>query len=177
MIKFLFVFWVLFLSGCTSIPISTMLELRDFNEQSFVALNPVEIRSKIRLSEPLTLDLAKITLSLSLENEKGFRNFTFPLVLENENKIAALEGLFSSQPANTEYTFRLSDIALKNFVETQKLFSDGIKRQGSFSIGASFNQESKEVQAAYISILLQLSDEEGFFTLLDNAEVDFKQKG
>lgn len=118
---------VLLLSSCSSIPISTMLKFRSFNEQSFVALNGSEIRSKIIVSQPFTLDLEKIKLSLTLDNDKGVRNFTYPLDLDMQKTIAAQDGFFKSTPARTEYTFKLSELAVKNFKETQNLVSDQFK--------------------------------------------------
>lgn len=163
---------VLFLYGCSSIPVSTMFKYRNFNEQSFASLNPSQIRSKIRVSDPFTLKLEKIKLSLSLENEKGLRNFPFPLVLEDQHLIASQEGFFSSTPAKTEYTFRLSEQAVASFAETQNLLSEDLNGKYSFSIGAGFNEEPKEGQSVYISILLQLNEEDGYFTLIEDAEVD-----
>ncbi|WP_414830465.1 hypothetical protein [Alteromonas sp. H39] len=175
--KLFLVFIILFLYGCSSIPISTMLKYRNFDEQSFVILDPLQIRSKIRLSEPFTLKLEKINLSLSLENEKGLRHFTFPLVLEKRDKIAAQEGFFLSEPAKTEYTFKLSELAVNNFKETQNLLSQEAQGKVSFSIGAGFNEEPQKGQSVYISIALQLEEKDGYFTLIEDTEVDFGQDG
>ncbi|MCB4438407.1 hypothetical protein LHL20_19430 [Alteromonas sp. McT4-15] len=163
---------VLLLSSCSSIPISTMLKFRSFNEQSFVALNGSEIRSKIIVSQPFTLDLEKIKLSLTLDNDKGVRNFTYPLDLDMQKTIAAQDGFFTSTPAKTEYTFKLSELAVKNFKETQNLISDQFKGETSFSIAAGFNEEPTEGQLVTLSILLQLDEEDGYFTLIDNADID-----
>ena len=173
--KIFLVFIVLFLSGCSSIPISTMLKYRNFDEQRFLTLDPLQIRSKIRLSEPFTLKMEQINLSLSLENEKGVRNFTFPLVLEKRDRIAAQEGFFSSEPAKTEYTFKLSERAVNNFRETQSLLSQEIRGKASFSIGAGFNEEPQKGQTVYISIALQFEEKDGYFTLIEDTEVDFGQ--
>ncbi|MCG7562470.1 hypothetical protein [Pseudoalteromonas sp. McH1-42] len=175
--KLFFVFVALFLFGCSSIPLSTMLKYRNFDEQSFAALNPSQIRSKIWLSEPFTLNMEKINLSLSLVNERGHSNFTFPLILVKRDKIAAQEGFFSSEPAKTEYTFRLSELAVNNFQKTQNLLSQKVHQKLSFSIGAGFNEEPEDGETVYISISLQLEDNEGYFTLINEAEVDFRQGG
>ncbi|KAF7786350.1 hypothetical protein PRUB_a0886 [Pseudoalteromonas rubra] len=175
--KLFVVFIVIFLFGCSSIPISTLLKYRNFDEQSFAALKPTQIRSKIWLSDPFTLNMEKINLSLSLANEKGLSNFTFPLVLEKRSRIAAQEGFFSTEPAKTEYTFRLSEVAVNNFQKTQNLLSHEVHQEISFSIGAGFNEEPEEGQTVYISISLQLEDKEGYFTLINDAEVDLGQGG
>lgn len=173
--KFFLVFTVLFLFGCSSIPISTMLKYRNFDEQSFAALDPFQIRSKITVSEPFTLKMEKIKLSLSLENEKGLRDFTFPLALEKRDSIAAQNGFFSSEPAKTEYTFKLSELAVNNFKETQNLLSQEAQGKASFSIGVGFNEEPQKAQSVYFSIALQLEEKDGYFTLIEETEVDFGQ--
>ena len=161
------------LAACSSIPISTMLQYRNFDEQSFASLNPSQIRSKIRLSKPFTLNLEAIKLSLSVENEKGLRNFTFPLTLEKQEIIAEQQGFFSTSSAKTEYTFRLSEQAVESFSETQNLMAEDVKGNASFSIGAGFNEKLQEGQSVKLSILLLLDEEDGYFTLIEDAEVEF----
>ena len=171
LVAFSLVFTVLFLFGCSSIPISTMLKYRNFDEQSFTALDPSQIRSKITVSEPFTLKVEKIKLSLSLENEKGLRDFKFPLALEKRDNIAAQSGFFLSEPAKTEYTFKLSELAVNNFKETQNLLSQEAQGKASFSIGVGFNEEPQKAQSVYFSIALQLEEKDGYFTLIEETEV------
>lgn len=165
----------LFLFGCASVPLSTMLKYRNFDEQSFAALDPVQIRSKIRLSEPFTLKIEDINLSLTLENEKRIRDFSFPLELEKQDQIAAQASFFSSEAAQTEYTFSLSERAVKTFRETQILLSQKAQRKMTFSISAGLNEENKKEQSGYISIALQLKKEDGYFVLIDDTEIGFGQ--
>ncbi|MCO7191245.1 MULTISPECIES: hypothetical protein [unclassified Pseudoalteromonas] len=175
--KLFLVFVALCLFGCSSIPLSTMLKYRNFDEQSFTALNPSQIRSKVKVSKPFTLNMEKMNLSLSLENEKGISHFTFPLILEKQGRIDAQEGFILSEPAKTEYTFRLSELAVNNFLKTQNLLSQEVQQKISFSIGAGFNEKPQERQTVHISISLQLDDKEGYFTLIDEAEVELGQDG
>lgn len=178
--KFVLIFIVLMSIGCSSIPVATMLKFRDFDGQSFTELNPSQIRSKIQLSGPFTLEIEKINLSLSVENDKGLRHFKFPLALEKQQSIAAKEGIFSSQPAKSEFTFRLSELAIEQFTELQNVLLEDKIGKVSFSVafsGGNFKEEPKEDQPATISISLQLEEKNGYFTLIKETEVDFRQDG
>jgi len=168
---------ILSVCGCASIPLSTMLNFSHFDEQDFYALQPAQIRTRVSLSEPFTIDLANTELSLKLESEKGARYFHFPLTLVNESKRPATQSFFFSEQAKNEYVFKLSDKGITNFKEVQQSFSQNQNASGSFSVSTGFNEDVNVYQSATVSIALQLNEVDGFFLLIENAEVEFNHGG
>jgi hypothetical protein len=77
-----------------------MLKFSSFDEDSFRALNAAEIKAKVDLSAPYTLNLEQTRLALMMETPSGFRNFDFPLVLEEQATLKEEAG-FSLQPKTT----------------------------------------------------------------------------
>ena len=76
----LFCFFIVFIvSGCASIPLSTMLKFSSYQKSDFVAIKPADIRAKIILDQPIEIDIEKVELGLEVETEQGDRVFKFPL--------------------------------------------------------------------------------------------------
>ena len=119
MTRFVVILTTLLLCSCSSVPLGTMLELRSFSKDDFVTIQPEDLRAKIQLDEPVRADVASVALALELTTEKGIREFKFPLRLLREEKIAPVAGFFSTSAGKTEYTLKLSDEAIENFMATQ----------------------------------------------------------
>ena len=66
----LFCFFIVFIvSGCASIPLSTMLKFSSYQKSDFVAIKPADIRAKIILDQPIEIDIEKVELGLEVETE------------------------------------------------------------------------------------------------------------
>lgn len=165
------------LSSCASVPLGTMLEFLSFGKDDFVNIEPQDLRAKIQVDEPVLADVESAELALELTTEKGMREFTFPLLLLREEKIAPVEGFFSNSAGKTEYTLKLSDEAVKNFIATQQIIQDEKSGKLNFSVRTSFEKFPSEITEIGLSVFLKLSEEKGFVTLFDNAKVEIKYEG
>lgn len=162
------------LHGCANIPIATMLKFSGFDATSLAAIDGHQIRAKVTVTEPHTLNLEQTQLAMELETAKGFRRFTFPLQLISKTTVPAEHGLFSSSAAKTQYLLKVSDAGLKSFAEIQQLLVDKPERKGSLTVGAGFNNTLNGEASPRMSIDLQLTQDEGFFTLIEDAELEIK---
>ncbi len=106
----------LLLFGCSHVPLGSMLKLSAFDENSFLSLNPHELRSRIQIDKPVEIDISKTALSLNLETSNGWLVFDYPLkVLSIKNIHQDDNNWFISAMEFTEYEFALSDEAVHNF--------------------------------------------------------------
>ena len=165
------------LSSCASIPLGTMLEFRSFGKDDFVNIEPQDLRAKIQVDEPVRADVESAEMALTLTTEKGMREFKFPLLLLREEKIAPVEGFFSNSAAKTEYTLKLSDEAVENFIATQKIIQQEQHGSFNFSVRTGFEQFPSEITETRLSVFLKLSEEKGFVTLFDDAKLEVKHEG
>ena len=111
----LFCFFIVFIvSGCASIPLSTMLKFSSYQKSDFVAIKPADIRAKIILDQPIEIDIEKVELGLEVETEQGDRVFKFPLSLLERRAIPAKEGWFAFDEAKNEYILNLSAESVQN---------------------------------------------------------------
>ena len=176
MTRFVAILVSVLLSSCASVPLGTMLEFRSFGKDDFVKIHPQDLRAKIQIDEPVLVDVESTELALELTTEKGMRAFTFPLFLLREEKIAPVAGFFSTSAGKTEYTLKLSDEAIENFIATQRIIQEEKSGQLSFSVKTGFEEFPTGITEIGLSILLKLSAEKGFITLLDNAKLELKHK-
>ncbi|WP_347692899.1 hypothetical protein [Rheinheimera fenheensis] len=177
MTKFVVILVAALLNSCASVPLGTMLEFSTFGKEDFVALEPLEIRAKIHVDEPVLADVASAEMVLELTTDEGIRAFTFPLLLLSEEKIAPQVGFFSRSVGKTEYTLKLSDEAVKNFIATQRIIQDEQTGSVSFSVTTGFQQFPSNMTEIGLSVFLQLSEEEGFVTLFDAAKLNINYDG
>lgn len=171
--RILIIFWVVLATGCANIPLSTMLKFSSFNEQDFIALDASDIQTRVSISKPFTIKLEDTQLALDLNTDKGTRRLEFPLTLIQTTEIAAEDGFFSSVPAKTEYTFKLSEEAIANFQDVQQTLLTEPGINGGFSVSTGFNEQPDAEQTILISIALQLDKDDGFFVLVEDADVEF----
>ncbi|RUO25552.1 hypothetical protein CWE09_02110 [Aliidiomarina minuta] len=165
------------LSSCASVPLGTMLEFRSFGKEDFVSIQPQDLRAKIHVDEPVRADVESAELALALTTEKGMREFKFPLLLLSEEKIAPVAGFFSKSAGKTEYTLKLSDEAVKNFIATQQNIQDEKSGKLNFSVKTGFEKFPSEITEIGLSVFLKLSEEKGFVTLFNNAKLEVKYEG
>lgn len=177
MTRFAVILFPFLVSSCASVPLGTMLEFHSFGKEDFVTIKPQDLRAKIHIDEPARADIETMELALELTTEKGIREFTFPLLLLREEKIAPTAGFFSKSAAKTEYTLKLSDTAVRNFVETQHIIQDQQSGSLNFSVKTSFEPFPNEITEIGLSVFLRLSEENGFVTLFDKAKVKIKHEG
>ena len=166
---------IILAGGCASIPVSTMFRFMNFDKQDFDALNVSEIRARVSLSQPATIKAESARMALELGSEQGVRQFSFPLVLVSEKVLAGQDGFFTSLPDRTEYTFTLSDEAQENFQAVQRTsLNEGTK--SGFSVGVGFDNFPTDNTVVRLWIALQLSEEDGYFTLIDDAPVEIDKE-
>lgn len=165
-----------FIVGCANIPLGTMLSLSSFDEQDFAELNPRVIRSQILIDEPGKLKIDATELTLELDTSQGISRYSFPLKLESTQVIPQNEGLFSSSPAQNHYQLALTDTAINSFQQVQTLINTETPAQYSFSIDAGLDEMSKPVKEITLSVMIKLTEEQGYLTLIDNATLNLKQQ-
>jgi hypothetical protein len=154
-----------------------MLSMRNFNENTFIELNPDVVRTKVRVSQPFALNIESTQLRVELKTSKGMRPYSFPLQLLAKNEIEGDDGLFSSTPASTEYTLSLSDKAIENVREVQTSLSNEEIEEGGFSVNVSFDnpdENTNHIGELRMSIFLKLYQDKDYLTLIDDASIEVK---
>ena len=162
---------ILLLTGCSSIPLSTMLEMRSYSKEDFLATQPEQLRAQVLLVQPVRADLEKVELQLALETSKGLRLYQFPLQLLVEDQQPEVSGLFSTTPAKNSYTFKLSEEAITNFVEMQQLLAEQKSAKLNFTISSGLLDIPKGASSVTLTARLKLSEQNDYLTLFEDAKL------
>jgi hypothetical protein len=163
------------LSSCANIPLGTMLKLSSFDESSFLALNPNDLRTKIHLDKPLEININKTELSLILKTSKGESIFNYPLKLISSKTIPTEKSWLNTIPERTEYNLVLSPDAISSFEKLQQTMSKESPKSMAFKVTVAIAQRDKATSEMVVSIFIKLQKNSDYITLFDRAPVQFNK--
>jgi len=168
----------LFLSACSSIPLSTMMHFSGAKPDDFFTVDPKEILVKVSINSMVNFDpTASITLSASIKDIAGKRTIAFPLELVDQTTQVAIEGLFNNSPAIDIYTLKLSPKAIANLKALRRERMSGINKQVALTAGVNFSKGTGKNDVdidenTALSVALKLTKNSEFITLIDNWKVE-----
>lgn len=170
-----------FLSSCSSIPLTTMIKLAGFDEQSLLAIEPDDVRALVELTGGLNLDIEETVLSITFDTINGTRAFSFPLAeLEHQLEQTKSSWFTEPMPLNT-YLLKISEqgqvdlLSLQSEITNTRNFTES---KSSVTVSASMKTpEGIDIQSLrnnehVFSVSLRLDRNEDFFVLIDNFEID-----
>jgi hypothetical protein len=162
---------VLGLAGCMSVPLSTIVRMSTFDEQDFLALDPDVVRVRIKLPQGFDLNPATSSLQVKLTSEAGDHFGEFKLQQVTSGRVQLANGIFAGDASGTEYTLKLAQQSKKEFRDLQGFVKKG--RPGEVVLGVAPRLSSFPPTAETVNVWIDLllSQGQGFFTLLDGAEV------
>jgi len=170
--KTLTIILVLFLTACSSIPMSTMLHFSKAKPDDFFLVDSQGIRVKVRINHIANfMPTESVNLSASIEDENGLRAFKFPLEMISKTTKNAVKGIFSDQPAVDVFILKLSPEAITNLASIKLASKDGIKKKVGLSAGVEFSDKNIINKKTQLSIMLKLTEKSEFITLIDNWQV------
>jgi len=157
------------LTGCSSIPLSTMIKFSSYEKTDFFRINPSELRIKATINSSADINLFVATkFSASITDEKGRVEYHFQLEKIKEETILAINGMFTHTPAFDVYYLKLTEQSAADFTKWKKQATSGTKKQGSFNAGVNWHKPINfEDEDILFSLSLQLSPQEDYFTLIE----------
>ena len=184
MLRFLMVGLLsLAICSCASIPLSTMVKFAGFDEEDFLEIPPDEIEAKFILTDNVKIDLLSANIAITATNEKGERNFEFPLELISHETQFIEAGWLSKEDTVNKYHMRMSERGKQDYLRFQHaLKNEFMHQEGTFSLqaGAKLLTDETDIDAntspgnllTELSVLIQLTESKGFFTLIDAADIN-----
>jgi hypothetical protein len=171
---------LLLLSGCASIPLSTMATFSQFDENTLTTLDPNQMLVKVSVGDDFSLepDSTKLQLTVQLDKVNKSTEAVFGLVQLSKVSEKRATGLFSADMEVTTYQFKLDQAG----VDTLKQLQTQIKTagaMGSFSLNVETDFEPKEQAKIGDQVVLwidvQLSSVQGYIPLFDAAKLELKK--
>lgn len=166
----------LFLTACSSIPLTTILHFSDAKPEDFFTVDPKGILVKVSINSVVNFDPTRsINLSASIEDSTGQRIIAFPLELVNKTTQATVEGLFKDSPAIDIYILKFSPRALANLQLFNQERTSEIKKRVGLNAGVNVSKKQNDDlvidEHTVLSVALKLTEQGEFITLIDQWKV------
>ena len=174
--KLSFVIFTLFVASCATIPISTMLEFRSFDEAKFVRLDPNHLLTKIHLDKPAEIKPEKTWLTLGVSSAQEERSFKYNLEVISEKTLPLESGWFGDTPSRTEYILKLSPKAIEEFSQLQQFMKTASPTGFDLHVSTAFRESEGDLSMVTMSIFLKLYANDDYFTLFDRAVLDVEKE-
>jgi hypothetical protein len=155
------------LSGCMSIPVSTIVRFATFDDEDLLQIDPSQVRMRITSDNDAPLIVKKTKLKMEMVAEDGAKA-TMPgaVILESEEDLHPEKSMWSlGYTPEHVYVLRLDEDAAASFQKLQ----DKVRRneKGYLTVGVDYDFSGKE--KAKVTVELKLAAQEDYFTLLDKA--------
>lgn len=164
------------LTGCANIPLSTMLHFAQYDHTDVATVQPTELSAKVQLDHPYQLSVQHIKLKLDVTDNKGLRQYQFPLTLEQLEIITVkpnwLAGFGATPSQRNQYQFRLSEQGIAQFTQLQQQLAMAKPDSVGIGIHLKFSNLPQTVNKVTTSVLIRLAKLEDYILLIDNAELD-----
>ncbi|MDF2179349.1 hypothetical protein P2G88_13910 [Aliiglaciecola sp. CAU 1673] len=158
--------FALLLTACSSIPLSTMIKMRNFDQDSLQTLRAGDIRSRMTLPRGVGPDLEKTSLRVTLEFDKGEQQFSFPLEQLEQEDLILTGGLFSQDRLVSRYTLRLSEQGAAQFTQMQQSLQHNTPQSVGLSVSAILARDESHTKGI-MTLELKLKAQEDYFVLID----------
>lgn len=163
---------MIFLCGCSSVPLSTMVKFGLMGIDDLADIKPEEIRAKVHIDNPIKIVPDKTKITLELDTDQEIFLYKFDLKLLHTNIIEPQIGWFSESLGKTEYIYSLNDTAIENFRATQS--AAATKSLNGFSLSVkwrldNYNDESDMT----VSVYLKLAENQDYFVMFDRLALEF----
>jgi hypothetical protein len=174
------------LSGCLSMPISTMVKMARYDVDDYLRMDPGVIRMRITSDsdDPLIIERTKLTVKIFTQWDEVTTSLGGALVVESTQDLEPERGFFTIgyQPEHI-YVLKFDDQAInsfnkleqmftKRFEEIEKLKKQGLyvkpDKQGNLTLGADYDFRDKKPATLKIEVLLNKRD--GYFTLINKVK-------
>lgn len=159
------------MSSCVSVPLSTIVRMSTFDDRDFVQLDPDVLRVRIKLPQAFKLNPEKSWLGVKVASAAGVHDGEFKLEQVAKEQTELSRGMFSSNTPGTAYTLRLSPPSRQKFRELQGFVRRGQPGEVTITVAPRLSSFPDDASVVNVWIDLLLSPGQGYFTLLDSAEV------
>ena len=168
-------FLCLLLCSCASVPLSTLVRMRAFDEREFSTLAAEALRVKIKLPEGFGLDAEESWLGIEISSAAGVHDATFELDEETVHGVALPGSIFSSPGTGTEYVLRLSAPSTGKFRELQAFVARARAEDINIKVVPKLSYYPEDATSVKVWISLLLSPTQGYFTLIDGATISLSK--
>lgn len=167
-------------AGCSGVPFLTMWHFRNFGPKDLLRTDPALIRAALQLENGVDIKgkTAKLNIRIKFANESP-QKYSLPLTLLKEGPSLGA-GIGKGEPGKHWYLFALSPAGIRAFRDLQQVLarhldaSGHLEEHGKASLSVqtgdldfsdAARQRMQKAGKMFLQIRLELSPEDGFYTL------------
>lgn len=171
---FKFLFFILLLNGCASVPFGSMIKLASIDDNELLKIQAEQVRTKITINDPATLQTKNVKLVLKFEYSGGkAKEYQFTLNLLAQQKVSDSGGWFAGAMLRHIYEFKIADESFEEFTRYQSEFVEHGKPQRYYwTVYYYLKNRPQKGEALNLDLELKISDIDEYFYLLKGAELD-----
>lgn len=166
--------FLLLLSGCASIPFSSIAKLSQYDGQSIAQLNPQQMRVKVSVGNNYSLKPNSTRLQLSFQPEQHNSKTEAALSLKQLSQVQEKRstGFFSPDLDVVTYEFAVDQAGAETLKQMQQQFiKAGHKGAVSFTVETGFDhKDNADIKKDILLwVDLRLFEKEDYLSLIDAA--------
>ena len=164
---------ILCISGCASIPLSTMISMSSMSPRSLVQVEPAQVRIRISVPQGFEVSVPTTHLTFVVDNSSVSHSSQLDLRTLNVMDDERPGGFLVSDLPVTTYLLALTPKGQAEFRSLQQVLLG--MEHGTMQAGCEINFSKRPTGAQEVTfwVDIKLSDSESFMPLLDGAEVSF----
>ncbi|MBA6340964.1 hypothetical protein H4J59_08175 [Colwellia sp. MB02u-10] len=167
---------ILFLSlcSCTSIPISTIAKMSTFGWEDFQAINSEEVKVKITVPDGFVLNSEESWIGIDINSSAGTHDGVFNLE-QFESPYSETQRHFLTNKKVTVYSLRFDKSSRAKFDQLQGFLSKSTVDDIAIRVVPKLRSFPTTAENIEVSIDIQFSSTDGYFTLVDKAELSLEK--
>ena len=163
-------------SGCASIPLTSMIQMAAMSSYSFEKVDPSQLRVRVSVSSGFEVDVVRTALSFSITRPDGtVREEKLSLELIERTTLERADGFMRRSVPLTTYLLSLTPADVKKLSALkQSALAKDKRSKRTFSVSAPFSKVPSNPKSVKFWADLKFSNEGSWIALLDGAEIYFK---
>jgi hypothetical protein len=164
-------------TACMAIPLTTAIRLSSIGNQSLVALDPQQVRTRVAVPFGFALDVEQTQLSVDVSRVAGkWENHEYRLRLLSKTNGVHSGGLFHPNYPVVVYELALDSASVKDLRELQKVFQLGKDPGLNVSVNVNLASMPDNAESVRFWVDLKLRESDAFMVLFDGAEIQLKKR-
>jgi hypothetical protein len=164
-------------TACMAIPLTTAIRLSSIGDQSLVALDPQQVRTRVAVPFGFALDVEQTQLSVDVSRVAGkWENHEYRLQLLSKTNGVHSGGLFHPNYPVVVYELALDSASVKDLRELQKVFQLGKDPGLNVSVNVNLASMPDNAESVRFWVDLKLRESDAFMVLFDGAEIQLKKR-
>ena len=166
---------LIFLAGCTAVPVATMVRLGGFDEKQLATLDPAVMRVRVAAPPGFVIDPGQTRLAVRLRSGEDKRTEEFELAATLHRDGRRPGGPFAPDIPVKETTLRLTPASQNAFRRMQAFVLGRVADQVDLEVHVGLEKAPPGATELTVWIDVMMSPGEGYVPLVDGGRIELNK--